>query len=98
MIGIIYFDNIGFELYKKFNFIIENNNRDIVVFDLWSVVVVMEGGWGYWFIYIGYLVVFLLYGICIDVLLYILVCDYVSVIVYMFDKNGYFVLYIVSVI
>lgn len=46
-IGTIHLDNTGLELYKKPNFITENNNGDIVVSDSWSAVVVTEGGGGW---------------------------------------------------
>lgn len=46
-IGTIHLDNTGLELYKKPNFITENNTGDIVVSDSWSAVVVTEGGGGW---------------------------------------------------
>lgn len=55
----------------------ENNNRDIVVFGFYVVMVIDYGG-RYCFFYRGYLLglVLELWGVCIDVLLCILVCDF----------------------
>lgn len=63
---------------------------------LYSVVVVIDCEGGYWFLYIGYLfkLGLELCGICIDVLLNILVCDDSIFKVYIFDKNGWFFLYL----
>lgn len=96
-IGTIHLDNKGLELYKKPNVITENNNRDIVVSDSWSAVVVPGGGGGYRFTYTGHPAAFSPHGICTDALSHILVCDYASATVHMLDKNGHFVSHIVSV-
>lgn len=98
-IGTIHLDNTGLELYKKPNFITENNNGDVVVSDSWSAVVVTEGGGGYRFTYTGHPAASNLspHGICTDALSHILVCDYASATVHMLDKNGHFVSHIVSV-
>lgn len=67
-------------MYIKLRYIIENINENIIVFDyfLWfGVVVVIECGGYYCFLYIGYFLELgiLLKGICIDILLNIIVCD-----------------------
>lgn len=54
----------------------ENNNGDVVVFDVMLIVGIDCGG-KFCFCYIGCLLGLGLYilGLCIDVFLYILVCD-----------------------
>lgn len=77
-------------MYKELINFIENNNGDIVVFDLLNGVVVINFcGW-YCFFFSMYLKgsVIRFCGICIDELLYIFVCDGVINIVYMIDKDG----------
>lgn len=73
-----------------FNYIIENNNRDVVVFDfnLVGVVVVIDYKWRYCFIYVKYLLKFFFFGICIDVMLYILVCEGVIRLINILNKDG----------
>lgn len=63
-----------------FEYIMENNNGDVIIFYFFvfnGVVMVIDCGGKYCFNYIGYLLRLELYllGICIDVFLYILVCD-----------------------
>lgn len=66
-------------MYRNFFCIIENINGDIVVFDFdwFGVVFVIDSRGKYCFIYMGYFfgLSFELWGICMDVLFYILVCD-----------------------
>lgn len=73
----------GCKFFGRFYYIIENKNEDIVVFDFFKcVVIVIDMRGRYWFLYIGFLLnVLNLMGICIDVLLYIFVWDYISKIV-----------------
>lgn len=73
-----------------FCFFIENNNGDVVVFDcgFFGVVVVIDCDGRYRFFYIGFLLKLWLCGICIDVLLYILVCDSFIYSVVMISEDG----------
>lgn len=66
-------------MYNDFCYIIENENGDVVVFDFifFGVVVVIDCNGKYCFFYIGYLfgLELMFWGISIDVLLYIFLCD-----------------------
>lgn len=90
-------------MYLEFIYIVENNNRDVVVLDyilFFGVVVVSDYEGIYWFFYIGYLLKlgFELCVICIDGLLNILVCDNLFKKVYMININGNFLLYLFIVL
>lgn len=67
-----------------------------MVFDGYRFIVVIMSGGIYCFLYIGYLkgLVFVLYGICIDLLLYIFVCDFRKNIIYIINKDGKFLLFL----
>lgn len=75
-------------------YIIENNNGDVVVLDWKNGVVVMESEGWYCLIFsedlYGYVIS--LKGVCIDLMLYILVCVFYKVMI--LDKDGVFLLYI----
>lgn len=81
-------------MYSYFGYIIENINGDVIVFDYkmlglgFVVVISCEGI--YCFFYEGYLLGLglMLWIICVDVLLYILVCDENIYIVYLIDRDG----------
>lgn len=77
-------------MYKLFIYIIENKNGDVVVFDSKDVVVVIDCGGKYCFMYIRFLLGLkrLLCGVCIDFLLYILVVDVIIKIVIMINYDG----------
>lgn len=84
-------------LYKKPCFIIQNNNKDVVVSDIGSpyAVVVTEHGGRHRFSYRGRLsgLHFLPRGICADALCNILICDEDTHTVQMIDMNGQFLLH-----
>lgn len=63
-------------MYEDFLYIIENMNRDIVIFDFFKKLVVVVDKLGeYWFDYLGFnkKIDFLFCGVCIDDWGYILV-------------------------
>lgn len=76
--------------------IIENSNRDIVVVVVFMVVIVKDYIGKYCFFYSGNCkgLEFWFIGLCVDVLVYILVLDVKSKVVYMIDKNGWFLFYL----
>lgn len=73
-----------------FYFIIENRNGDILVFCLLYVLVVMDCNGEFCFFYRGNNLKLRIwvYGLCIDVYLYIFVCDLMNNLVYVIDKDG----------
>nr|XP_034309420.1 uncharacterized protein LOC105321388 [Crassostrea gigas] len=88
-------DNTGRGLYKRPNYLIENNNGDVVVSDYdhgSGAVVVTERGGIHRFSYTGHPSGSGLrpLGICTDALSHILVCDDITDTVQMIDKNGQF--------
>eukprot|EP00105_Crassostrea_gigas_P044584 XP_019928732.1 PREDICTED: uncharacterized protein LOC105342850 [Crassostrea gigas] len=87
--------NTGMGLYRKPNYITENNNGDVVVSDFHYVsgaVVVTERGGRHRFSYTGHPSGSGLEpcGICTDVLSHILVCDVITKTVQMLDRDGQF--------
>lgn len=68
------------------------------MFDWFGVVVVIDYQGRYCFFYIGYLLGLNLglLGICIDVMLYILVCCRIIEIIYVLDKNGKYLFYLLE--
>ncbi|XP_052692736.1 uncharacterized protein LOC128171011 [Crassostrea angulata] len=84
-------DTTGLGLYRKPNYITENNNGDVVVSDS-SAVVVTECGGRNRFSYTGHPSGSGLRprGICTDPLSHILVCDYTTETVQMIDRDGQF--------
>lgn len=84
--------NGGLELYKKPDYITENNNGDILVSDSWSAVVVTDSGGKHRFSYRGHPPGSVLEprGVCTDALSRILVCDVRTNTLQMLDRNGQF--------
>ncbi|XP_065931209.1 uncharacterized protein [Magallana gigas] len=87
----IQYHNTGMGLYRKPNYITENNNGDVVVSDRHAVVVTDRGG-RHRFSYTGHPSGSELRpcGICTDALSHILVCDDTTNTVQMLDKDGEF--------
>ncbi|XP_065931744.1 uncharacterized protein [Magallana gigas] len=85
-------DSTGRGLYRKPNYITENNNGDVVVSDWYSAVVVTERGGRHRFSYTGHPSGSKrkLWGICTDPLSHILVCDDRTKTVQMLDRDGQF--------
>lgn len=92
----IQYDEIGMELYDKPRYITENINKDVVVSDSYSAVVVTDGEGKYRFLYTGHPSgsKFGPCGICIDAKSHILVCDELTRKVHMLDRDGQFLSYI----
>ncbi|XP_052693745.1 uncharacterized protein LOC128172016 [Crassostrea angulata] len=84
-------DNTGLGLYRKPNYITENNNGDVLVSDYGAVVVTERGG-RHRFSYTGHPSGSVLEprGICTDPLSHILVCDDTTKTVQMLDRDGQF--------
>ncbi|XP_078329846.1 uncharacterized protein LOC111117819 [Crassostrea virginica] len=90
-------DNQGQELYIYPHYITENINGDICTSDFCKEVVVVRNKSGqHRFSYAGQGSWFRPYGICIDVLGHILVCDNVSDTVHLLDQDGRFLSIILS--
>lgn len=87
----IKYSSTGQEIYKCPNYIIENNNEDVVVSDFSAVVVTDRGG-RLRFVYTGYPSDSQLkpHGICTDALSHILVCDETSRTIQMINEDGTF--------
>lgn len=95
LIKTIQHDKKGMGLYKKPNYITENNNGDVVVSDYDSrAVVVTERGGSHRFSYKGHPAGSELepWGICTDKMSHIFVCDNVTKSVQILDKEGRFIL------
>lgn len=84
-------DNTGLEIYRYPNYVIENNNGDVVVSDLNAVVVTDHGG-KYLFTYTGHPPGSGLKprDICTDTNSHILVCDRRTSSIEIIDKEGQF--------
>lgn len=85
----------GQDIYKEPTYIVENNNRNIIVSDYtwpYGAVIVTNHEGTYLFSYTGHPPGSVLYprGICTDGLSNILVCDIGTNTVHVIDKNGYF--------
>lgn len=95
-----YDQNTGLELFQKPNYITENNNGDIVVsdYDRSGAVVVTDFGGKHRFSYTGNPSGSGLEprGICTDELSNILVCDKKTLKVQMINKDGQFLLYLLT--
>ncbi|XP_052678994.1 uncharacterized protein LOC128159835 [Crassostrea angulata] len=91
-------DNTDLGLYRKPNYITENNNGDVVVSDDDDAVVVTERGGRHRFSYTGPPSGSGLRprGICTDPLSHILVCDYRTNTVQMLDKDGQFLSHLLT--
>lgn len=92
-------DSTTGQLFCEPRYITENNNGDVVVSDsVAQIVVVTERGGGYRFSYKGHPPGSTLspWGICTDALSHILVCDYLTQTVQMIDKDGQFMLNLLS--
>eukprot|EP00105_Crassostrea_gigas_P004739 XP_011418057.1 PREDICTED: protein lin-41 [Crassostrea gigas] len=91
-------DNTGLGLYREPDYITENNNRDVVVSDNGSAVVVTERGGRHRFSYTGHPSGSGLQprGICTDALSHILVCDYRTNTVQMLDRDGQFLSHLLT--
>ncbi|XP_065929523.1 uncharacterized protein [Magallana gigas] len=95
-------DNTGRGLYRKPNYITENNNGDVVVSDskddLSGAVTVTERGGRHRFSYTGRPSGSRLdpHGICTDALSHILVCDGKTKTVQMLDKDGQFLSHLLT--
>ena len=91
-------DNANIKLYIDPRYITENNNGDIVVSDYWRGVVVTDHEGNYRFSYrensSGQNIS--PRGICTDALSQILVCDRISESVHILDKDGKFLLYLLT--
>lgn len=86
-------DKRGMHLYKKPNYITENNNGDVVVSDYWScAVVVTDQGGMHRFSYTGHPSGSLFWprGICTDAMSHILVCDLRTDTIHMLNLDGHF--------
>nr|XP_019928081.2 uncharacterized protein LOC105341154 [Crassostrea gigas] len=94
---IIQNDSTGVELYMEPNYITENNNGDIAVSD-YDAVVVTEREGRHRFSYTGHPAGSVLRprGICTDALSHILVCDIRTKSVHMLDRDGEFLLHLLS--
>ncbi|XP_061167536.1 uncharacterized protein LOC133176428 [Saccostrea echinata] len=92
------YNESGKPLYKKALFITENQNGDVIVSDFWYGVVVVNREGKYRFSYKGPPLGPRLspHGVCTDVLMHILVCDYNTNSVHMIDKNGHFLRFILT--
>eukprot|EP00105_Crassostrea_gigas_P039449 XP_019923597.1 PREDICTED: uncharacterized protein LOC105330315 [Crassostrea gigas] len=90
-------DNTGRGLYRKPNYITENNNGDVVVSDYGAVVVTERGG-RHRFSYTGHPSGSGLWphGICTDALSHILVCDDRTNTVQMINKDGQFLSHLLT--
>ncbi|XP_061193747.1 uncharacterized protein LOC133201977 [Saccostrea echinata] len=84
-------NNTGEELYRDPGYITENRNGDVIVSDLYRVVVTDRGG-SHRFFYTGPPSGSGLFpqGICTDALSHILVCDHYTKSVQMLDSDGHF--------
>eukprot|EP00105_Crassostrea_gigas_P038407 XP_019922555.1 PREDICTED: uncharacterized protein LOC109618689 [Crassostrea gigas] len=91
-------DNTGRGLYREPDYIIENNNGDVVVSDSYKAVVVTEHGGRHRFSYTGHPPGSELEacGICTDALSHILVCDIRTETVQMLNKDGQFLSHLLT--
>nr|XP_034310533.1 uncharacterized protein LOC117684053 [Crassostrea gigas] len=94
-------DNTGRELYRRPNYITENNNGDVVVSDYDNepgAVVVTERGGTHRFSYTGHPPGSRLqpWGICTDALSHILVCDGETQTVQVLNKDGQFLSHLLT--
>ncbi|XP_062609329.1 uncharacterized protein LOC134271089 [Saccostrea cucullata] len=88
----------GKPLYKRALYITENQNGDVIVSDLWNGVVVVNGEGKYRFSYKSPPSGQRLspHGVCTDVLMHVLICDYNTNCVQMIDKDGNFLRFLLT--
>ncbi|XP_062621174.1 uncharacterized protein LOC134282791 [Saccostrea cucullata] len=94
----IHYGNTGQKLYYDPIYVTENQNGDVIVSDTGRCVVVTDRGGRHRFFYTGPTSGSELFprGICTDALSHILVCDGNTNAIHMIDKNGHFLLMILT--